>query len=89
MCAAYHPTTLHSYVQKVKTDSRQSTTNFECSSRHTAGEENVTCASVNGKFDVEVISMRVVPFKISHQNCKTAIRIYAMLDNCIQGSFNK
>ena len=27
-------------------------------------------ASVNGKFDVEVISMSVVPIKISHQNCK-------------------
>ena len=46
----------------------------------------MTCASVNGKFDVEVISMCVVPIKISHQNCKKIIRTYAMLDNCSQGS---
>ena len=49
----------------------------------------MTCASVNGKFDVEVISMCVVPIKISHQNCKKTIRTYAMLDNCSQGSFIK
>ena len=30
----------------------------------------MTCASVNWKFDVAVISMCVVPTKISHQNCK-------------------
>ena len=89
ICAACHPTILHGYVPKVKTDSSQSTENSECSSRNTVGEENVTCASVNGKFDVEVISMCVVPIKISHQNCKKTIRTYAMLDNCSQGSFIK
>ena len=46
----------------------------------------MTCASVNGKFDVEVISICVVPIKISHQNCK---KTYAMLDNCSQGSLIK
>ena len=89
ICTASHPTILHGYVPKVKTDSSQSTANSECSSRNTTGEENVTCASVNGKFDVEVISMCVVPIKISHQNCKKTIRTYAMLDNCSQGSFIK
>ena len=49
----------------------------------------MTCASVNGKFDVEVISMCVVPIKISHQNCKKTIRTYAILDNCSQGHFIK
>ena len=49
----------------------------------------MTCASVNWKFDVAVISMRVVPTKISHQNCKKTIRTYAMLDNCSQESFIK
>ena len=43
-CAACHPTILHGYVPKVKTDSSQSTANSECSSRNTTGEENVTCA---------------------------------------------
>ena len=81
ICAACHPTILHGYVPKVKTNSSQSTAN--------SGEENVTCASVNGKFDVEVISMCVVPIKISHQNCKKTIRTYAMLDNCSHGSFIK
>ena len=49
----------------------------------------MTCTSINSKFDVEVISMCVVPIKISHQNCKKTIRTYAMLDNCSQGSFIK
>ena len=80
---------LHGYVVKVKTDSSQGTENSECSSRNTAGVENVTCASVNGKFEVEVISMCVVPIKISHQNCTTTIKAYAMLDNCSQRSFIK
>ena len=89
ICAACHLTIHHSYVPKVTTDSSQSIANSECSSGNTAKEENVTCASVNGKFDVEVISMCVVPIKISHQNCKKTIRTYAMLDNCSQGSFIK
>ena len=54
---ACHPTILHGYVPKIKTDNSQSIANSECSSRNAAGAENVTCASVNGKFDVEVISM--------------------------------
>ena len=49
----------------------------------------MTCASVNGKFDVEVVSRCVVPIKISHQNCKRTIRTYAMLDNCSLESFIK
>ena len=73
--------------QKQKQTTARATS--ECSPRNAAGEENVTCASVNGKFDVDVISICVVPIKISHQNCKKTIRTYAMLDNCIQGSFIK
>ena len=73
---------LHGYVPKLKTDNSQSTANFECSSRNAAGVENVTCASVNGKFDVEIISMCVVPIKISHKSCKKTTRTYVMLDNC-------
>ena len=48
--AACDPTILHGYVPKVKTGSSQSTANSECLSRNTAGDDNVTCASVNGKF---------------------------------------
>ena len=47
----------------------------------------MTCASVNGKFDVGVISMCVVPTKISHKNYKKTVRSYAILDNCSQKSF--
>ena len=46
ICAACHPTILHGYVPKVKTDSSQSTANSECSSRNAAGEENVTCRKI-------------------------------------------
>ena len=47
----------------------------------------MTCVSVNDKFDVEVISMCVVPIKTLHQNCKKTIRAYSMLDDCSRGSF--
>ena len=87
ICTAFHPTIPHGYVPKVKTNSSQSTVKPECSSRNVAGEENVTCASVNGKFNVKVISMCVVPIKISHQNCKKIIRTYAMLNKYSQRSF--
>ena len=44
----------------------------------------MTYASVNGKFDVEVFRMCVVPIKTLLQ------KLYdAMLDNCSQGSFIK
>ena len=68
-CAACHPTKLHGYVPKVKTDSSQSTANYACSSRNAAGEENVTCALLIDKFDFEIICMCVEPIKVSHQNC--------------------
>ena len=76
-------------VPKVKTDNSESTTNSECSSKNAAEQENVMCASVNGKFNVEVISMCVVPIQTSHKNCKKTIRTYAVLDNCSRGSFIK
>ena len=53
-----------------KSKNRQSTANSQCSSRNATGEENVISASVNDMFDVEVISMCVVPIKISHQLVK-------------------
>ena len=59
-----NPTILHGYVQKIKTDNSQISAKSECSSRNAAGEGNVTCASVNGKFHVEVISMCVAQIKI-------------------------
>ena len=63
ICVACHPIILHVYVPKVKTDSNQNTANPECSSRNAAGEENLMCASVSGKFDDEVINIFVVPIK--------------------------
>ena len=67
ICVACHPIILHVYVPKVKTDSNKNTANPECLWRHAAGEENLMCASVNGKFDDEVINTFVVPIKISRQ----------------------
>ena len=45
------------------------------------------CESIMEKDHVKVISMCVVPIKISHQNCKKIIRTYAMLNKYNQGSF--
>ena len=36
----------------------------------------MTRASVNGKIDVKIIGMCVVPIKISHQNCKKTAMTY-------------
>ena len=83
-----HPTILHGYVPNVKTDNSQCTANSECSSRNAAAQD-LTCASVNGNFDVEIISMCVVPIKISQQNYKKTIRTYLILGNCSQGSLIK
>ena len=86
ICSVCHPTIRHGYVPKVETDNSQSTENPECSSRNAAGEKNVMRASVNGKFDVEVISMCVMPINVSHQTCKKTTITYAMMDDCSQGS---
>ena len=89
ICAACYATILHGYVPKVKTDNSQTKANPERLSKTTCGEENVACASVNGKFDVKVTSICVELIKISHQNCKKIIRPCTMLDNCSQESFIK
>ena len=45
----------------------------------------MTGTSVNGKYDVKVINMFVVPIKISNANLKNTFMAYATLDNFSQG----
>ena len=64
---------------------KQGIDNSEYLSRNAAGEESVTGTSVNGKYDVKVINMFVVPIKISNANLKNTFMAYATLDNFSQG----
>ena len=50
-------------------------------------EVDVKCAS-NG-FPANIISMCVVPVKLSHAKIKKEVSTLAMLDNCSQGTFLK
>ena len=50
-------------------------------------EVDVKCASTG--FPVNIISMCVVPVKLSHAKTKKEVFTLAMLDNCSQGSFFK
>ena len=56
--------------------------------RHsTEPKESVKCASVHGKLEAAVISMCAVPIWVGQKNSTKMFKIYAMLDNCSQGSF--
>ena len=84
-----HPTGLHGYVPRWKVggaadnskdgDSDTVKTNF--------AEMDVKSASAN--MASKIISMCVVPIKITHADTKREVLTFAMLDNCSQGCFIK
>ena len=84
-----HPTGLHGYVPRWKVggaadnskdgDSDTVKTNF--------AEMDVISASAN--MASKIISMCVVPIKITHADTKREVSTFAMLDNCSQGCFIK
>ena len=89
ICAMKHPTGLHGYVPRWKVggaadnskdgDSDTVKTNF--------AEMDVKSASAN--MASKIISMCVVPIKITHAETKREVSTFAMLDNCSQGCFIK
>ena len=83
MCSEKPPTTLHGYVRK-KVDNTQNQCNSEASEERNDGG-GAACASLNP--DMEVISMCVVPVKLRHGNSGEALKTYALLDSCSQGTF--
>ena len=94
ICKQSHPTGLHGYLPKKKQpkltsdpkggvppvdDKKLMTSNF--------AEMDIKCNS--SSMESKIISMCVVPVKISHSKSKKEISTYAMLDNCSQGTFIK
>ena len=83
-----HPTGLHGYVPRWKvggaadnkhSDSDTVKTNF--------AEMDVKSASAN--MASKIISMCVVPIKITYTETKREVSTFAMLNNCSQGCFIK
>ena len=83
VCNGKHPTTVHGYVRK-KVDNTQHQCNSEASEERKDGEV-AACASLNA--GMEVISMCVVPVKLSHGDSGKTLKTYALLDSCSQGTF--
>ena len=83
-CNKNHPTGMHEYyVRKCENGKNGSLTE-----RHfNESKESVKRVSVNEKLESEVISMFFVPIWVGHKNSNKIFKIFAMLDNCSQGSF--
>ena len=94
ICKQSDPTGFHGYLPKKKQpkltsdpkdgvppvdDKKLMTSNF--------AEMDIKCNS--SSMESKIISMCVVPVKISHSKSKKEISTYAMLDNCSQGTFIK
>ena len=70
------------YLRKCKDGKEGSLTE-----RHSSeSKESVKCTSVNGKLEAKVISMCLLSIWVGHKNSTKKFKIYAMLDNCGQGS---
>ena len=88
ICAMKHPTGLHGYVpgwevggaaDNKDSDGETVKTNF--------AEMDVKSASAN--MASKIISMCVVPIRITHTETKREVSTFGMLDNCSQGCFIK
>ena len=84
-----HPTHLHEYIPKVMKDksdgSQDNGDSGNIKSNYATLDNDVKCATA--KSGSTVISMCIVPVKIKHGDNNKMVTVYAMLDNCSQGSF--
>ena len=96
ICNQKHPTGLHGYISKKKginvNNGGDSTKGNDGGDGNTLLQSNfaevdVKCASTS--FPANIISMCVVPVKLSHAKTKKEVSTLAMLDNCSQGTFLK
>ena len=80
---------MHGYTpnRKSKTDGNQEVDEEGYLKSNFAGfSDYLKCASMTGRAGSKVISLCIVSVKMNHEDGKDAIRTYAMLDNCSQGS---
>ena len=96
ICNQKHPTGLHGYISKKKginvNNGGDSTKGNDGGDGNTLLQSNfaevdVKCASTG--FPANIISMCVVPVKLSYVKTKKEVSTLAMLDNCSQGTFLK
>ena len=79
ICKGNHPSGLHGYKPK-KADGN---------SKDGENEKPPPLKNASIKCSSKLISMCVVPIKISHTNSSKVLAVHAMLDNCSQGTFVK
>ena len=87
VCQQKHPTLLHGYVPRSKTDSKDSKgkDRFKQVPPITSSTTvPITSALVSGE---SAVSMCVVPVILSHPSSKREVKTFALLDACSQGSF--
>ena len=94
VCKEKHPTSLHGFKLKTKTNQGavNDTPDQSCTSQDGVLKSNVTLCDENiahasTKFSVQVISMCVVPVVIKHKDSTKEIITHAILDSCSQGTF--
>ena len=89
LCTMKHPTGLYGYVPRWKgggaTDSRKDSDSDTIKTN--VAEMDVKSVSAN--MASKIISMCVVPIKVTHAETKREVSTFAMLDNCGQGCFIK
>ena len=78
-CGKSHPTVLHGYTKKVRSDTSTSVKSDI--------KSPVSCISTC--LSHEVLSMCILPIEICCDKTKSHVKTYAMLDNCSQGTFIK
>ena len=83
-CSRGHPTTMHDYVPKMKQDVQMSNQNDESVTNSLA---DVKTLSTVEKHQTKVISMCIVPVKVTAAAQGKDVLTYAMLENGSQGSF--
>ena len=96
ICNQKHPTGLHGYISKKKginvNNGGDSTKGNDGGDGNTLLQSNFVEVDVKYAlpgFPAYIISMCVVPVKLSHAKTKKEVSNLAMLDNCSQGTFLK
>ena len=86
ICLGKHPSGLHGFQYKKKDGTTKENSQHQKSSvtSNCANINNIQCESVSTEY---VLSMRVVPVKVQHNQSDNEIRTFAILDACSQGTF--
>ena len=84
-----HPTGLHGYVPQWKVSGAADNSKDSNSDTVKINFAEMDVKSASANMVSKIISMCVVPIKITHAETKREVSTFAMLDNCSQGCFIK